>query len=50
MDSEEAAEVEKESWLISLMAPATAIQYAGQIAGFIKKRCAGKQERGDGKG
>ncbi len=45
-----AAEVEKESWLISLMAPVIAFQYAGQIAGFIKKRCAGKQEQGDGKG
>lgn len=31
------------------MAPAIAIQYAGQIAGFIKERCAGKQGRcGDG--
>lgn len=42
--------MEKESWLISLMAFAIAIQYAGQIAGFIKKKCAGKQGRGAGKG
>lgn len=42
--------MEKESLLISIMAHAIAVQYAGQIAGFIKNRSAGKQERGAGKG
>lgn len=40
----------KQSWFISLMAPSIAVQDAGQIAGFIKNRSAGKQERGAGKG